>query len=423
MAYFPVTNVTAELNALAAAYPQLVHAHPVGLSTHGKDITAVAISAISPSTPPLLQAVPIVRIVAGMRGDTAAVEAALALAFARYLAEAYSADDNQVTMLLDAAVVVVVPVANPDGAALGVADNGDGVLLERNFPIRNVPGADTPAGRALETQAIMAWARSMYATLSINLRAGAGVEVVAYPWHSSIDGSVRAAPAVGEGILTSLALSYASRVPGERSDLFPTGIVNAAAVASLAGSGSMEDWALQFLGEPPLSVHFAPDVAPSAATLATLWGNNAPALLMTARRVLTAARGRVAAPDDTFVADAVCEVVTLGSGLHVRVNHNTGRWWIPLPAGRHDITCSAPGRVSITHTHVVDDTDSGGPVTEAELVEYRLPSSAEAPAPVPTYGAPGSRVQLNAILVILLAVQIVVACAGVVFWAVMRKVH
>ncbi|HEV8360940.1 MAG TPA: M14 family zinc carboxypeptidase, partial [Candidatus Thermoplasmatota archaeon] len=137
--YHSYETLTADLQALADAHPELARLQSVGESRLGRAVWALEITDFREAGAELL---PSVIVVAGQRGDApASVEAAWI--FARDLVEDATPGAAD---LLRARHVWVVPLANPDGHELGARTNAALVDLERNYPFHWAERGAGPQG-------------------------------------------------------------------------------------------------------------------------------------------------------------------------------------------------------------------------------------------------------------------------------------
>jgi hypothetical protein len=128
--YHTLASLTSELQAVAAAHPDIVHLQTIGHSLENRPITAVEITS-HPGA-----GLPSVMINSGQHArELPPVE--LTTRLIHLLAESYGKDSN-ITKLVDGRDIWIVPVVNPDGRTRveqndsmwrkNVRDNGDGTM-------------------------------------------------------------------------------------------------------------------------------------------------------------------------------------------------------------------------------------------------------------------------------------------------------
>jgi carboxypeptidase D len=165
--YHDYTALTAELQSLAADYPALVRLETAGKSIQGRELWYVVLSDDAATDD---RAEPKFLYHANMHGDEV-VGRELMLMLARDLASGYG-KDARATRLLDHAQIFIMPSMNPDGFELGRRGNARNVDVNRNFPDRFTSTSDTPEGREVEVQRMMALAAANHFVYGINWHGG-----------------------------------------------------------------------------------------------------------------------------------------------------------------------------------------------------------------------------------------------------------
>lgn len=130
----PLADVQAHLDGLLATHPDLVTHVDVGTSLEGRTLRAVSIHAGAPDDPAIF--------LSGTMHAREWLSTTTTTCLASTLANGYGSDDN-ITAVLDAVNIVVLPVSNPDGYVYSWdverywrknRRDGVGVDLNRNFP-------------------------------------------------------------------------------------------------------------------------------------------------------------------------------------------------------------------------------------------------------------------------------------------------
>lgn len=164
--YHDYTQLTDELERLSAAYPKLVRLVSAGKSVQGRELWYVVVSdnAFTDEDEPNFL------YHANMHGDEV-VGRELMLYFLSHLLENYG-KDARITQLVDHAQIFIMPSMNPDGFELRTRANAKGKDLNRNFPDRFDSPSDTPAGREIEVQHMMALAARYHFVYGMNWHGG-----------------------------------------------------------------------------------------------------------------------------------------------------------------------------------------------------------------------------------------------------------
>ncbi|MCA1843008.1 MAG: M14 family metallopeptidase, partial [Actinobacteria bacterium] len=238
----------AEIDALAAAHPDLIRTEVIGHSVQGRDLVAVRVTGgvgkVPEGTRPAVLYIALQHAREWISGE-------ITRRLLRSMVEGYGIDP-ETTRLLDTTELWFLPVANPDGYELtfepghrlwrkNVADNDgdgkvdidDGVDTNRNLPDHwasapmgssNVPGDQTYRGRAAgsepETQALVALAGRLRPRFIVNYHSFGRLVLYPIGWQEQT-------PTADQPIYAALAGSPVSpSVPGYKpelsADLYPT---------------------------------------------------------------------------------------------------------------------------------------------------------------------------------------------------------
>lgn len=237
-------QVESQLKTLAAKNTQLTKLFSIGKSEQGRELWCIRLSkAVGDQTLKL----PEVKYIANMHGDEI-LGRELMLKFVADLIENYGKDEN-VTRLLETTDVYIIPSMNPDGAALRRRGNASFIDLNRDFPdFSTSDNRDTPQGRAIETQAVMAFQKQHKFVLSANFHGGA--EVVNYPWDTTDERHPE------ENWMKQVSLLYAGLVSYiTDSGAFPQGIVRGYDWYEV--DGGMQDWSYYWYRDKQVTIELA----------------------------------------------------------------------------------------------------------------------------------------------------------------------
>jgi carboxypeptidase T len=201
-------ELTAELNQLAVANPDILELATIGVTNEKREIWGVRVSAIPTSTGKKL---PGALFVGGHHArEHVSIEVPLRLL--NYLVDQYNKKDPRIVSLLNSTEILIVPLLNPDGAEFDIAtgvyqswrknrrpnSNGSvGVDLNRNYSVAwgttgasANPGSDTYRGASafseLETQAFKKFVET-HSGLTTMISYHTFGENVLWPWSYSDD--------------------------------------------------------------------------------------------------------------------------------------------------------------------------------------------------------------------------------------------
>lgn len=269
--YLTHDQVTAELKAIAQTYPKTTKLFSIGKSTKGRDLWVMKVSrnaSVDDNRPEF-------KYIANMHGDEI-VGRELMLKLIKDLVT-NDQTDAEVTKLLDSVQIYIMPSMNPDGAAARTRWNAQNIDLNRDFPDKTTSdNANTPDGRATETQLVMKWQATRNFKLSANFHGGA--EVVNYPW----DAIPQTHPA--EPFLKMICLEYAKNAPYiAASTSFENGITNGYAWYEVLGG--MQDWSDNYYRDLQITIELSDNKWPSYSKVDYYWKQNRKAMLTFINRV------------------------------------------------------------------------------------------------------------------------------------------
>jgi len=363
--YHTFAQLTAELQAAAAAYPNLCKLHDLGLSVQGRELWMLEIS----DNVGVDEDEPEFRFVSTMHGDEV-VGMELSLELIADLLGGYGTDPVT-TKLVDECQLWIMPLMNPDGYVAQSRYNAQGFDLNREFPDRINDPINTPVGRPIEVQHLMNFGFTHAPVLSANFHGGS--LVVNYPYDSDANPFAAYSATPDDGLMIASSLTYAQlNPPMYQSSVFPQGIVNG--VEWYIVHGGMQDWNYVWQGCNDVTIELSNQKWPSAGTLPGYWSDNRDAMLAYMQLVLRGLRGIVT--DCQTGAPLAATVRVVGVDHDVYTDPDVGDYHRMLLPGTYAVEYSAPGYQTQTKTGL-SVTLGDALVADVALV----PSGAPGPAP------------------------------------------
>jgi len=258
-------EVEKKLFALKEKFPNIIKLFSIGRSNQGRELWVVKIS----DHPDSDELEPEFKYIANMHGNEI-VGRELMLMLINDLATNYN-KDQQITNLINATEIFIMPSMNPDGAYRKSRGNDNYVDLNRDFPdFTTRDNRNTWENREVETQAVMKWQAQRNFSLSANFHGGA--VVVNYPWDTLSD----AAPLTP--LIIQVSKAYASLVPEMvNSYRFPGGIVNGYQWYEI--NGGMQDWSYHWYDDMQVTIELSSTKWPPFSSIKDYYKNNRNALL------------------------------------------------------------------------------------------------------------------------------------------------
>jgi carboxypeptidase T len=139
--YHNYAEMNAELDALEASNPQLVHSFSIGKSTEGRYIRGIRLNpaakdGLSPSGLPGM-------VLMGAHHAREHLSVELPILMAKYLVEHYNSGDATIKNLLDHRDIFIIPMINVDGAEFDIASGTYQMWRKnRSNPTASCPGVD-----------------------------------------------------------------------------------------------------------------------------------------------------------------------------------------------------------------------------------------------------------------------------------------
>lgn len=193
---------------------------------------------------------------------------------------------SEISDLLDQIILIINPLANPDGAYFlndsslfgSTRHNFNNIDLNRNFP-DPYKGWSFGGERQAETVAMMEYMNKFRPSLSANLHSG--VEVVNYPWDwGERIGTGQENPHPDDAWFRMIASEYvniARATSPEYMDLFPGGITNGAFWYVIYGG--RQDYVTGFLNGREITLELSYDFIPPVSEILPLYNTNRQALI------------------------------------------------------------------------------------------------------------------------------------------------
>ena len=345
--------LTQELQTLAQQHPSILQLLSAGKSVQGRDLWYVKISdnvAQDETEPKLLY-------ISTMHGDeVTGVEMTLYLI--RKIVRGYGTD-ARMTKLVNHSQLFLMPLMNPDGNALHQRFNANGVDLNRDFPDFTSDPTDTPAGRAIETQAIMRLHDQHQFALSLNFHGG---EICFnLPWDTKRN--TTAAEKFGDDALMSfLGREFTTaNQPMFANDggTFDQGLTYGYEWYEV--DGGMQDWSNYYRQSNHATVELSTTKWPSASQLPAFWRDNEEAFTKFLERGLEGVHLQVVAPQGRAIQNPVTAVSTATRDI------KSASVFIHRPTvpGAQVVTINAPGFARLTMP--LSSSAFDGTFTQAQL--------------------------------------------------------
>ncbi len=334
-------QVRAKLQDLAARFPSIARLETIGRSVQGRELLVLKIS----DNVGRDEVEPEFKYISSMHGDEITGRE-LTLRLAEEMLSSYGRD-RQITDLIDNTEIYIMPSMNPDGSTARRRANANGYDLNRNFPefVRRDP--NTPAGRQVEVQAIMAFQASRNFSLSANFHGGA--VVVNYPWDSRYE----AHPL--EDMIKDLSLEYANlNAPMRASTEFRGGIVNGADWYIV--EGGMQDWSYIWHNDLQVTIELSDIKWPSYALIPNFYRDNRASMLRYAELVHQGAGVKLS---DRSAEGRVVITDQAGRSLG-SFGFQRGEFYKVLPAGSYVFEVTSAGQTRRVNVRVDDRIAANG---------------------------------------------------------------
>jgi len=330
--YHTFSELTAELQSIAAAHPNLCRLESIGDSTNGRELWFMKIS----DNVTQEEDEPEFKYISTMHGDEP-VGMELCINLINLLVDQYGSDP-QITRLVDEVEIWIMPLMNPDGYTSSSRYNAQGRDLNRDFPDRVDDPYNTTTGRGTETRHVMNWAFNKSSALSANFHTGA--LVVNYPYDSDPNPWASYSATPDDALFREQSLTYSRlNAPMYNSHSFNNGITNG--IAWYLVYGGMQDWNYVWMGCNEVTIELSNTKWPSYSQIAGLWNDNRDAMLAYMELCLEGVRGSVTDAVSGMPLDATVEVV--GKDHEVYTDPEVGDYHRMLLPGTYSLRFSASG--------------------------------------------------------------------------------
>jgi carboxypeptidase D len=299
--YHTYATLTAELQQIAAAHPDICRLVSIGPSVEGREIWVMKISDHAATDEPE----PEVKFTSTIHGDEV-VGMEMCVYFIRLLVNDYGVDPAH-TALVDDLEIFVCPLHNPDGNYHGTRYNAQGYDLNREFPDPVDDPYDDPTGRPTEVQHMMNFQYAHNSILGINYHGGA--LVVNYPWDSMYG---QYTP--DDALFRNLSLGYSYRNPPMwNNPEFPQGVTIGWEWYVI--HGGFQDWAYHWRNELHVTIELGNTKWPSSSQLPQLWNENREAMLWWAGQARMGVEGYVTDATSGAPVKATVDVTQIGKDV------------------------------------------------------------------------------------------------------------
>ncbi|OJJ17878.1 hypothetical protein BKI52_28895 [marine bacterium AO1-C] len=356
-AYPTYTDYEAMMNDFASNHPSLCKVENIGATTQGdKSILFVKLSDNVNAD----EQEPRVMFTSTMHGDELAGYPMM-LNLIDFLLTVYNDTSHprhaEIKNLLDNTEVWINPLANPDGAYRGSANNtsvagatrgnANNVDLNRNYP--DPDDGTNPDGNVhqVETIAFMNFANAKHFVLSANFHGG--IELINYPWDTY------AGDHPDKDYFVHISEEYRDHCqansPAGYFDDLNNGITNGFAWYEV--QGGRQDWQIYFEKGREVTVELSATKAPAASQLVNFWNYNKEALISLLKQVQYGVRGVVT---DAVTNQPIQAKVTIvgkeayESWVPAELPH--GDYYRPVKAGTYNILFEADCYQPVTLTGV-----------------------------------------------------------------------
>jgi hypothetical protein len=336
-AYHTYDTLTAELQQIAAAHPDIVQLRTIGASYQGRELWMMKLS----DNVTLDEPEPEFKYSAAIHGNEP-VGMEMCVYLIRLLVDNYGTDP-ELTALVNDLEIYICPLHNPDGNANGTRYNAQGYDLNRSFPDPYDDPVDDPAGRPIEVQRMMYFQYAHNIILGVNFHTGA--LVVNYPWDS-----LYGQYTPDDEMFLNLSLGYSVlNPPMWNSSEFENGVTIGWDWYVI--HGGMQDWAYNWRNEVHVTIEQSNSSWPPASQLAQLWENNREAMLWYMAQARIGVEGFATDASNGSPIKATVEVIEINKPMWGEPAQ--GYYHRLLEAGTYTLEFSAENYVPLTVNNVV----------------------------------------------------------------------
>ncbi|MBL7190207.1 succinylglutamate desuccinylase/aspartoacylase family protein [bacterium] len=350
--YHTFEELTAELQAIAAAHPAICNLISAGLSVQGRELWVMEIS----DNVDMEEDEPEFFYISSMHGDEV-VGMEMCMYLINYLMDNYP-ENPQVRELVDETHIYIMPSMNPDGTAAHSRYNANGFDLNRQFPDRIDDPFNITTGRPQEVQVMMQFGQNHSPVLSANYHGGA--LVMNYPYDSNPNFQSVNTPTPDDGWFIDLSLTYSELNQPMYTGSFPQGITNGAAWYAIYGG--MQDYCYTWEGRADVTIEVSNNAWPPASTLPGFWEDNREAMLAYMEMAHQGIRGLVS---DVNTGLPIPAIITVDDNPHeVYPDPQVSDYYRLLLPGTYDIHCYCYGYEPVTAENV---QVSAGQLTRVDM--------------------------------------------------------
>ncbi len=355
------TDLQADLQAVAAAHPDICQLTSIGTSVQGRSLWIMKIS----DHVGIHEFEPEFKFTSTIHGDEPpGME--MCRRMIHYLTDNYGIDPT-VTNLVNSAELWFLPLSNPDGYVNGTRYNYHGVDLNRNFPDPITDPNDNPSGREPETQAHMYFGYAHTFILSANYHSGS--LVLNLPW----DCQYTLPP--DNDLIWSIADGYSVLNPpmwNGDGGIGVHGVINGAQWYIV--HGGMQDWCYNWRNEMDITAEIDQTKWPAYSAMDACWSDNRDAMLWYMGRTLQGGMVEGIVTNASNGQPLLAEVNVVEIGKHIYTDSGLGDYHRLLLPGTYTMTFAADNFQTKTISKVV--ATSGAP-TELNVALQPIPSGVD----------------------------------------------
>jgi hypothetical protein len=350
------TELETEMQAVAAAHPNICRLVSIGTTVQGRNLWFMKIT----DNPDVDEDEPEFRYTSSIHGDEV-TGMEMCRRMIHYLADNYGTDPT-VTSYVDGIEIWICPMFNPDGFVAVTRYNAHSVDMNRDFPDPVTDPIDSPVGREPEVQAFMNFGYDHRFALSINYHGGA--LVLNYPWDC------QEAYTPDDVMIKNICLGYAVlNPPMWNSTSFTHGVT--IGWAWYIVYGGMQDWCYNWRSDIDVTAEISTTKWPAWSTMDQFWTENRDAMLYYIGRSTIGIRGIVTSGTTGMPLDATVDITQVGKTI--RTDPDAGDYHRLLEPGTYSLQVSSPGYLTQTIPGIVV---TSGAATRRDVVMQPLPSFA-----------------------------------------------
>jgi hypothetical protein len=343
----------AQMQAIAAAHPNICRLVSIGQSVQGRDIWFMKIS----DNPDVQEDEVEFKFSSSLHGDEV-TGMDLCIRLINYLTDNYGIDPTA-TDYINNMEIWICPHSNPDGYVAQTRYNAHGVDLNRTFPDPITDPNDSPAGHEPEVQHFMNLGYPHRFALSANYHGGS--LVMNYPWDC------QAAYTPDDLLLKNISLGYSYRNPPMwNSTEFVHGVTIGWAWYII--HGGMQDWCYNWRSDFDITIEVSTTKWPSWSLMDQFWIENKDAMLYYMGRANIGIRGIVTDSQSGVPLSATVDVTQIGKTI--QTDPDVGDYHRMLEPGTYTLQVTSFGyqAQTIPGIVVVD-----GPATRRDVQLVRTP--------------------------------------------------